>query len=234
MTTLVLIRHGQASFGSDNYDRLSELGHRQSRITGRHLGGLGRLPDVMVSGELERQKDTATGVQGEWNGHDAELEITRALNEYDADGLFKAYLPVALREDAELAEAGEQLFRDRRLFQKAFSRIVRAWLGEEPHEAGDVEGWSAFRDRVRGGLERLRTDYDRDARIAAFTSGGPIAVAVGEALGLSAAATIELNWVLFNASITELRSTKTGWRLMGFNNVTHLELEGEPGLVTSR
>ncbi|MBA1147342.1 histidine phosphatase family protein [Ectothiorhodospiraceae bacterium WFHF3C12] len=230
----MLIRHGQASFGSDNYDQLSDLGHRQSRITGEHLAGLGRLPDVMISGELERQKDTAIGAQGQWDGHDADLEIADAFNEYDADGLFKAYLPAALREDAELAEAGQRLFQDRRLFQRAFSRIVRAWLSEEPHDAGDVEGWSAFRGRVQDGLERLRSNYDRDARIALFTSGGPIAVAVGEALGLSPSATIELNWVLFNASITELRSTKTGWRLMGFNNVTHLELVGEPGLVTSR
>lgn len=234
MTTLVLIRHGQASFGADNYDRLSELGHRQSRITGRHLAGLANLPDVLISGELERQRDTAKGARGEWPGHDAALEVTSAFNEYDADGLFRAYLPVALREDPSLAEAGDALFRDRRLFQRAFARIVRAWLGEEPHEAEGLEGWSAFRDRVRAGLERIRREYERDARIALFTSGGPIAVSVGEALGLSPSATIELNWVLFNASITELRSTKTGWRLMGFNNVTHLELEGEPGLVTSR
>jgi broad specificity phosphatase PhoE len=234
MTTLVLIRHGQASFGSGHYDRLSELGHRQSRITGRHLAGLGYLPQVLMSGELERQRDTAEGVRAEWDGHDPALEISSAFNEYDADGLFRAYLPVAQREDPHLAEAGERLYQDRKLFQRAFARIVRAWLGDEPHDAGGLEGWSAFRERVRGGLQGIRDQYDRDARIALCTSGGPIAVSVGEALGLSAEATIELNWVLFNASITELRTTRTGWRLIGFNNVTHLELEGEPGLVTSR
>ena len=29
MGTLYLVRHGQASFGSDHYDQLSELGRRQ-------------------------------------------------------------------------------------------------------------------------------------------------------------------------------------------------------------
>jgi len=32
MSDLYLIRHGQASFGKDNYDRLSPLGIRQARI----------------------------------------------------------------------------------------------------------------------------------------------------------------------------------------------------------
>jgi len=234
MTTLVFVRHGQASFGADNYDRLSQLGWEQARITGRHLAGLDAEPDFLVSGELERQKDTAHAARGEWSQQDRSLETTSAFNEYDADGLFRAYLPLALREDPVLAESEDRLFQDRRLFQRAFSRIVSAWLDGEPHDEARVEGWTAFRDRVRGGLDAIRRGYDRDARIALFTSGGPIAVGVSEALGLDPQATIELNWVLFNASITELRTTRAGWRLMGFNNVTHLQLAGQPGLVTSR
>lgn len=234
MTTLVLIRHGQASFGADNYDRLSDLGREQARITGRHLATLNAVPEYLVSGELARQRDTLDGARREWPALELPTKISAAFNEYDAQGMFDAYLPTALKQDPALAEAGDRLFSDRRVFQRAFVRVVRAWLGGEPHDAGPLEAWEAFRDRVRAGLARIRDDYDRNARVAVFTSGGPIAVSVGEALGLDAPATMELNWVLFNASVTELRATRDGWRLMGFNNVTHLQLEGRAGLVTSR
>jgi broad specificity phosphatase PhoE len=33
MGQIYLVRHGQASFGSANYDQLSELGHEQARRT---------------------------------------------------------------------------------------------------------------------------------------------------------------------------------------------------------
>ncbi|EPM78754.1 hypothetical protein A249_34210, partial [Pseudomonas syringae pv. actinidiae ICMP 18804] len=41
MGSIYLIRHGQASFGADDYDVLSPVGIRQSRVLGAHLAGLG-------------------------------------------------------------------------------------------------------------------------------------------------------------------------------------------------
>ena len=37
MAELLVIRHGQASFGQDDYDVLSDLGHQQSRAVGALL-----------------------------------------------------------------------------------------------------------------------------------------------------------------------------------------------------
>ena len=54
MGVLYLIRHGQASFGTDDYDRLSDLGHEQSRLAGRHLGGQGVHPIRIVHGQIGR------------------------------------------------------------------------------------------------------------------------------------------------------------------------------------
>ena len=34
MSELILIRHAQASFGHENYDNLSELGHDQATLLG--------------------------------------------------------------------------------------------------------------------------------------------------------------------------------------------------------
>ena len=62
MSVLYLVRHGQASFGTDDYDRLSDLGKEQSRITGRFLAAQGIEPDRIVHGEMLRQRQTAEGL----------------------------------------------------------------------------------------------------------------------------------------------------------------------------
>ncbi|MCF8967887.1 histidine phosphatase family protein, partial [Pseudomonas carnis] len=37
MGSIYLIRHGQASFGADDYDVLSPIGVEQAQVLGRHL-----------------------------------------------------------------------------------------------------------------------------------------------------------------------------------------------------
>lgn len=233
MSTLTLIRHGQASFGSANYDELSVLGERQADITGRHLRAIGAPCGTVLAGNMARQQHTATLARDAWGGG-ATLRTEPAFNEYDADGLFKAYLPAVLTEYPELANRQRELFSDRKLFQRAFEGVTAKWLAGEPHEVDGFESWAAFTARVHAGLAALHRDYGREADIAVFTSGGPIAVAVAQALNLSAQETIRVNWTVYNASITELRSTRTGWRLMGFNNIAHLRLENDPDVVTLR
>ena len=43
MSELILIRHAQASFGEENYDKLSDLGHKQARL----LGGFFKEKDLI-------------------------------------------------------------------------------------------------------------------------------------------------------------------------------------------
>lgn len=233
MSTLTLIRHGQASFGSRNYDELSPLGEQQAAITGRYLNTVGAACDTALAGDMVRQQHTASLACSAWGVGEA-IQTDPAFNEYDADGLFKAYLPSVLAEDPELAGRQRELFSDRKLFQRMFEAVTAKWLADEPHAVDGFESWAAFTTRVRDGLARLHRDYGRDADIAVFTSGGPIAVSVAHALDLSAQETIRVNWTVFNASITELRSTRSGWRLVGFNNITHLRLENDPDVMTLR
>lgn len=233
MTTLVLIRHGQASFGQDNYDRLSEVGEQQAEITGRHLAEVGHEFDAMLSGEMLRQKVTGERARAAWPEAPA-LTVRPGFNEYDASGLFQAYLPRVLTENPDLAGQQRELFRNRELFQRTFMAVTRKWLAGEPHEVDGFEAWTDFRQRVADELAAIRRDYDRDARIAVFTSGGPIAASVGEALSLGPEQTIELNWRVFNAAITELRSSRHGWALQSFNDITHLRIRKDPKLITHR
>ena len=62
MGAIHLVRHGQASFGSGDYDRLSETGHLQARLAGEDMAARGLRPDVIIHGGLRRQRETAEGI----------------------------------------------------------------------------------------------------------------------------------------------------------------------------
>lgn len=233
MTTLYIIRHGQASFGAENYDKLSALGEEQATVTGQHLVRLGLRLDHAVAGDLSRQQVTARRALEAWDAPPA-IETRPEFNEYNADALFRAYLGPVLDEHPDLAAQHDEMMRQPRVFQRIFERVTHKWLADADHDAEPFEGWNAFRSRVVAGLARLRDDYDRRARIALFTSGGPVSVCVGESLGLAPEAIVQLNWVVNNCSITLLRSSRDGWRMTGFNNITHLQLAGRDDLVTLR
>ena len=234
MATIYLLRHGQASFGASNYDVLSELGQRQSRVLGQHLTQLGLKFDAMYSGTMSRQKDTAANARGEMPAATGEVIVDAAFNEYDADGLFKGYLPRALRENPDLAAHGAKLFKDRALFQQSFVAVTRYWLDGHPPEGCEMEPWAEFQSRVQDGLKRLNDSHDRKSNIALFTSGGVISVGVAMALGLASYQTLQVNYSIYNASITELKFGRSGLHMLGFNNITHLRLAGDPALITHR
>ena len=233
MTQLILIRHGQASFGAANYDRLSETGERQARLVGRHLAARGQKFDVLMAGDMQRQRRTGE-LACESLPDAPELATDTDFNEYDADAIFKAYVPRVFDEHPELGEARDQLKTDRRVFQKVFEKVTRHWLAGTPHDTPNCESWVDFRARVQRGLERLRSDYPRDARIGVFSSGGPIAVSIATATDASHAKTIELNWSVYNAAISELRSTRDGWRMLGFNDIAALHAADDASLITFR
>ncbi|HEX5612745.1 MAG TPA: phosphoglycerate mutase family protein, partial [Burkholderiales bacterium] len=49
MAELYLVRHAQASFGTEDYDRLSELGRRQARWLGEYFAERGMRFDRVVT-----------------------------------------------------------------------------------------------------------------------------------------------------------------------------------------
>ncbi len=231
MTRLYLIRHGQASFGAGPYDRLSPRGERQSLLLGQHLQRTAFHADAWISGALERQRSTlAAMLQG--------LESSSAtdahpdFNEYDHEAIFGAYLPRVMQEMGLAPDQRVALFGDTRQFQEAFSRAMQHWVDGSPHEREPFETWEAFHARIRQALERLARSGHQ--RIVLVTSGGPISLAVQAALGLTPDKTFTLNWAIYNASLTELRVRRGALLLSGFNNVTHLELTGDPSLLTYR
>ena len=54
MTSIYLVRHGQASFGKKDYDNLSGIGEKQSFLLGEHFK---KLKLILIKFMLELSKD---------------------------------------------------------------------------------------------------------------------------------------------------------------------------------
>ncbi|MDC0708194.1 histidine phosphatase family protein [Stigmatella sp. ncwal1] len=231
MSRIYLVRHGQASFGSDSYDRLSPLGERQSVLLGQHLRRIGFHAETWLSGSLARQRSTLTALLQGMEAASA-TDFHEGFNEYDHEAILGAYLPRVMADRGLTPQELSPLLGDNRLFQAVFVQVMRHWIEGTPHERPPFETWKAFQARIHASLERLARSGQE--RIVVVSSGGPISLAVQAALDLSLEKTLALNWSIYNASVTELRVRQGALALAGFNNVTHLQLAGEEGLLTYR
>lgn len=223
MGEIYLIRHGQASFGEPDYDRLSERGIAQSRQLGQWLRTRGPRFDAVYAGERLRQQHTAQlaldGAPG--------LRIDPAFNELDADRLLQHALPRLILREPQLASLLQDLAANRDAFRRVFERIVDEWVGGDWGEAG-VGDWQGFRARVTGALAALARQHGKGRCLAVFTSGGPI-TATMQSLGHHRRG--GLDWDIANTSITRLAYDDAGnLHLLEARSVPHL---GEtPELLT--
>lgn len=230
MSSLLLVRHAQASFLSDDYDQLSELGRAQARRLGEEWARLGWRPDAVFCGPRRRQIHTAEIVRdamGEVGLEWPPLSVLDELDEYHAEELMHAALPDLVRKEPGMGELVRALSvaEDRRERARAFDRVLQAimkrWArGELAPEA--LETWSEFQTRVRRALQRAMSLEGRSLRVAAFSSGGAIGAAVAHVLGADGERALELGWALNNASVTELLFSGTRVSLSRFNALPHL------------
>jgi broad specificity phosphatase PhoE len=231
VTTVYLVRHGQASFGGANYDKLSPLGHRQGVLLGEHLKRLGQSFDAFCCGEMERQRDTALRVI-EALGATQPLDTHAGFNEYDFISVVRAYLPAVAQQHPQISLDARRLFADPQAFQEAFEKCIALWVRAHAHDVAKLETWADFCARAVDGIRAVATPGRRQVLIA--TSGGVIAAALREALGVSDDMAFALNWRIHNASVHRFRLGRRGLSLLGFNDVSHLELAGDPALLTFR
>lgn len=224
MGTLYLVRHGQASFGADDYDHLSELGWRQSRRLGEWLAQTvadGDAPfDAVLTGTLRRHAQTwqgmvegaggASGASGAL-GHLTPLALP-GLNEYDSAAVIAAIHPQPLPppDTPELYRHHFRLLRDG----------LAAWMQGRTAP----QGMPSHADFVRGvcdALDHVRQQH-HGQRVLLVSSGGPIATAVAEVLQAPAATAIELNLRIRNTALTEFAFTPKRHMLLTFNTLPHL------------
>jgi len=233
--TLFLIRHGQASYGEVDYDRLSARGMEQARALGRSLAR-GRPLDRVYAGPLRRQQETiavATEAAAAVGVTLPAVETLPELAEYPAFEMLQHLVPKLVAEDPKFAQLTSA--PTPRLLDQAFHAVLGRWSRDEWVVDG-VERVGEFVGRVRTGLDRVLRAQASGARVAAITSAGPIGVAVGLTFGIPDERMVRTSIVIRNASITELvfRSQSFDWQpdqlsLVAFNVTGHLE-----GLVTER
>jgi broad specificity phosphatase PhoE len=220
MGTLYLVRHGQASFGSDDYDRLSELGHRQCRALGEHFRSMGTRFDTVLTGTLRRHRETCEGI-AEGLGQKLEPEVWAGLDEYDPEAIVRAV------HSGEIAapttpEAVKQHFR---LLREG----LIAWMQGRTAPAG-LASHADFTAGVAAALARAREQAD--AEVLIVSSGGPISVAVGLVLGLGPEAIVELNLRLRNSAVTEFVANPKRHSLLRFKSLPQLHNRGLADWVT--
>ncbi|MBF7730716.1 histidine phosphatase family protein [Pseudomonas sp. N040] len=236
MGSIYLIRHGQASFGADDYDVLSPLGFRQSEALGKHLAQLGLRFDRCLSGDLQRQQHTARTTLEHIRQHGLptpQLEIDKAFNEFDADAVIRALLPDLLQSEPQALEVMRNARDNRAEFQRLFALLIGRWVSNEYDQPG-LERWSDFVERVESGLQRLLDQADKRHSIAVFTSGGTITALLQRLTGVSADKAFELNWQIINTSLSRLKFRGSEVVLASFNSQVHLELLKAPELITYR
>lgn len=237
MSEIYLIRHGQASFGEKDYDRLSPIGCQQSQVLAKHLLDLEIEFDAVYSGRMKRQLDTATPFCNLLSAKQPALgasTIDASFDEYDAGALLYARSGMVEEKDAITIGSLKELRSDKRAFQTYFADTLNRWVdGEYDHVTG-VETWNNFCKRIENGLKRIVSKHGRGKRLAVFTSGGPITAAVKMVLGLTDRTAVELNWQIMNASLTCIKTNGASFALATFNSTTHLRCEKKPSLLTYR
>ncbi|WP_331743826.1 histidine phosphatase family protein (plasmid) [Streptomyces sp. NBC_01136] len=219
MPLISLVRHGQASFGAQDYDVLSDLGREQATAVGRELARRGLRDPHVVSGTLTRQRDTAQ-LLADAAGFTEPLREDPRWNEYDHLALMARYTDPLPKGQA-----------DSRAVQDLLDRALRTWI-QDTDETGPA-GWTAFENGTTAALTELSTALGRSRDAVVVTSGGVLATLCGALLSLPSAGVVALNRVTVNASVTTLVVGGSGTSLLTFNDHAHFT-GGQRGLLTYR
>ncbi len=212
MGQVLLVRHGQASFGADDYDVLSETGWEQSRALGRWLAGRGVVADAVLHGEMRRQRETAEAM-AQAAGWTVGSAVDPGWNEFDHRAVVAAF-------------GGVPDTVDRAGFQSAFTGALERWIAGE---AGEVpESFPEFAKRAAAALTRACAGAGPGGTVVVSSSGGPIAAACAALLEPERPTAqrgplwVRLNTVILNASCSRVVVGSTGPRLLTFNEHDHL------------
>jgi len=215
MGEITIVRHGQASYGTSDYDRLSPLGHQQSDWLGAHFAARDQRFDHVVSGTLRRHRETLSGLRNHIRP-DRISEDPR-LNEMSYHAMERAYE----------AQTGEALPDTPESAARYFVKVMQAW--ETDALKGAPEPYSAFKARVLAAV----FDHAKEGQhVLLVSSGGPIGVAMRHVLGFGAEAMINVILRTYNASYSRFELFEGQPHLTQFNAIGHLEMPDRRHAVT--
>ena len=224
---LLLVRHGQASFGTADYDRLSALGRQQARWLGDYFAERGLNFNRVVAGTLKRQQDTASEILAAMHGAAAgaahpPIETHAGLDEYDGAALYHAHTG-----GRDVLEHQKSDYRD---YWRTLKTAMHAWAAGTL--TGTPETWAEFGARTRAALAHACAGAGRDDAILVVSSGGAISRAVIDIINAPGATAIEFNLQFRNTGVCELIAGSGATRLLSFNTLPHLDRADRRASIT--
>lgn len=212
MGALYFVRHGQASFGAEDYDQLSDLGRRQCERLGQWFAARQLRFDCVRTGTLKRHRQSLAAIEA-GGAPTQQSSETAGLNEYDSEAVVRCIHPQPLAAP----NSPEEVRQHFRLLRQG----LLAWMAGSVQPEG-MGSFAEFREGVHAAMRQVQADHAGDTSLI-VSSGGPISIAVGIVLGLAPEAIVELNLHLRNSAVCELRVTPKKFSLVTFNTLPHLD-----------
>jgi broad specificity phosphatase PhoE len=235
MATIYLVRHGQASFGAENYDQLSEMGQQQARVVGQYFRDCGIHLDAAYSGDLSRQRDTAKlalASQPVQVSH----QIDPRFNEIQNDEQLRYLMPQVLERNPAIQALVDKGLSSSKDYQKVIDAVFNYWVSPECNDPR-LQSWTDYSEGARQALADVMQQQGGGKTVAVFTSGGTLATLVAQVLGLGGEQTYQFYEPIFNCSVTQLFYSGSKVSLSYFNDCSFLRVLGtqrDENLITYR
>jgi len=235
MATIYLFRHGQASFGAENYDKLSPLGERQASVLGEYIAGADIKLDAAYSGGLERQKSTCRLALA---AQDTEVvhHIDERFDEVRNDEHIEKILPELVKSHPRLGRLMEDAMQNSKNYQKVIDAVFNYWVSPECKTPG-IQTWTEYSGGTKAAINELMEKEGRGKTIGVFSSGGTIATIATQVLGLDGSHAYKFYEPIINCSITQLFYNGNKISISNFNDYSYLQKTGAitgENLVTYR
>lgn len=205
MTEIILVRHGQANSNAKDeagYDRLSDLGRQQASWLGAHMRQTDPHFDQVITGTLNRQKDTARAMGFENTTQD------KRLNELQ-------YFTIASALESQHGVAFPKSVSD---YVHHLPVLLEHWQRDRLVEIPDR--FADFEARI---IALIHEACQSHGRVLLVTSGGVIGMVLRHVLDLDIAATSRIMLQIMNSSVHRLHYVHDQMMLGGFNATPHLD-----------
>ena len=228
MPEIYLVRHAQASFGTENYDTLTPDGVQQSKWLGDYFLKRGLTFNHAISGDMQRHIQTLELIGEKLDLKSEQHEVLPGFNEYD----FKELIHVfgAQNPEDDLYQAAMNQSDDKKAFYRLLRRVLMAWSDDQLD--GAAESWQMFKQRVNAASSTIQQLAGSGQRALIISSGGAISMFVGLVLDLAAEKIIDLNMQAKHTGISRFFFNEQRISLNEFNATPHLEHSQRVKLIT--
>jgi len=220
MSIITLVRHGQASAGTDNYDRLSKLGQQQAQLLGDWWVKANIKPDVVFAGTLERQQHTASLTLERAGLSELAIGTLPELNEYEHTDVDREF-GQGFSSDSGLDLTIEDYYD-----------IMDRWRNAHESSLKNMESWQNFMSRGMHAMQQAHKALNGDGHAVLFTSGGIIATLLATVQSHPFNVIIDNIWHCRNSSISTLQFDGKSAQLINYNGVPHLDCKADETLIT--